>query len=335
MVRWLRSRPGRSIAGPLALGRRRRVRDLEFAVLDTETNDGDPAYAAVVQVAVVVCTGDGMVLDRWSSYVRPPDGDVGPTHVHGIRFEDVVHAPVFEEVLADLVTRLRGRVRVAHNLPFDAAVLATAFARAGYQPGPVADLDTLALASGSDGPRGHGLQALCERHGIPLAGWHDARVDAAATAQLLPRLLAMRRVRRVRDLVAVAPTVAARADWPDPVLADGVIARVAAEKAVPAGLLRQRGQRAAQERADRWAAAARARAQRTRFRLGQDQVWRVVGPPGSIEVGRLVVPTRRGEKEVEVLEVMPAPDDAGVPQVQATFRFLDDEQDEVRSSLPA
>lgn len=317
----LRRHPvGRSPAGPTTLGPRTRLRDVEFAVLDTETNDGDPRRASVLQVAVVVCTGDGTVRERWSSFVRPPDGDVGPTEIHGIRFDDVARAPTFEEVLGDLVRRLRGRVRVAHNLPFDAAVLGGAFQRAGYEPGPVADLDTLALACGDAGPRGHGLQALCVRYGVPLHGWHDARADAAATAALLPHLLAARGLRRLRDLVRVAPGVMARADWPDPVLADGVVARVAAEKAVPPALLQQRGRRAAAERAARQAAIARERALRVRFRKGHDDVWRVVGPPDAIRLGPLEVATRRGARVVEVVHVQPAPDDAGVPQVQATIR---------------
>lgn len=315
-----RRRRGRALGGPPALSPRTRVRDLEFAVLDTETDDGDPRHASVLQVAVVVCRGDGTVLDRWSSYVRPPGGDVGPTEVHGITLDDVVRAPVLEQVLPDLVRRLRGRIRVAHNLPFDAAVLERAFARAGYQPGPVADLDTLSLSAGADGPRGHGLQALCERYGIPLDGWHDARHDAAATAGLLARLLAEHRVRRLADLLALAPSVGERADWPDPVLAPSVVARVAAELAVPADLLRRRGQRTAADREARVAAAARERALRVRFRKGRDDVWRVVGPPGEVTVGRLVVPTRRGSTVVEVLEVRPVPDDAGVPQVQGTVR---------------
>ena len=315
-----RRRPTRTTDGPLALPGRTRLRDLEFAVLDTETNDGDPQHAAVVQVAVVVCTGDGQVLDRWSSYVRPADGDVGPTHVHGVELADVVRAPAFEEVLGHLVARLRGRVRVAHNLPFDAMVLAAAFARAGYEPGPVADLDTLALASGPDGPRGHGLQALCGRYGVPLDGWHDARHDAAATAALLPHLFRHRGLRTLADLAAVAPSVMARADWPAPRLTPEVCARVAAERAVPPDMLARRGAAAAAARAERVAAAARARAMRVRFRKGADDVWRVVGPPDAVHVGRLVVQTRRGSTVVEAVEVLPAPDDAGVAQVQATIR---------------
>lgn len=318
---WRRHRPGRSVDGPLSLGRRMRLREVEFAVLDTETSDWDPDHASIVQIAVVACRGDGTILERWSSYVRPPDGHVGPTDVHGVTFEHVVRAPVFEEVLAELVPLLRGRIRVAHNLPFDAQMLDRAFARAGYDPGRVADLDTLALSVAAAGSsRGHGLQALCDRHGVVLDNWHDARADAEATAQLLPCLLAERGLRRVRDLVEAAPTVAARADWPAPRLATPVVARVAAEKAVPPGLLRQRARQAAAAQAERAAERARARARRTRFRKGADDVWRVVGMPDAVRPGLLVVPTRRGSTVVEVTEVAPAPDDAGIPQVQATVR---------------
>lgn len=318
---WRRHRPGRSVDGPLALGRRTRLRDVEFAVLDTETSDWDPDHASIVQIAVVVCRGDGTILERWSSYVRPPDGHVGPTEVHGVTFDHVVRARVFEEVLADLVTRLRGRIRVAHNLPFDAQVLDRAFDRAGYHPGRVADLDTLALSVATTGSsRGHGLKSLCDRHGVALDNWHDARADAEATAHLLPCLLAERGLRRVGDLVDVAPSVAGRGDWPAPRFSSEVVARVAAEKAVPADLLWRRAERAARAQAERAAERARERARRTRFRKGTDDVWRVVGTPDAIKPGLLVVPTRRGSTVVEVVEVQAAPDEAGVAQVQATVR---------------
>lgn len=315
-----RRRPGRSVDGPPGLSPRTRLRDVEFAVVDTETSGWDPAHDHVVQVAVVGCRGDGTILERWSSDVRPPNGHVGPSHVHGITFDRVVAAPTFEEVLPDLVERLRGRVLVAHNLPFDAAMLGAGYARAGYQPGPTADLDTLTLSAGTDGPRGHGLQALCDRYGVALDGWHDARADAEATACLLPYLFAARGVRRLRDLRAVAPDLWRRADWPTPRFDEAVVARVAAEKAVPPDLLRARAAEAAAAQAERAAEAARARARRTRFRKGADDVWRVVGVPEAIRPGLLVVPTRRGSTVVEVLEVRPAPDDAGLPQVQADIR---------------
>ncbi len=312
MPRWRRHRSGRSVDGPRALGDRTRLRDVEFAVLDTETSDWDPAHGSIVQIAVVVCRGDGTILERWSSYVRPPDGHVGPTEVHGVTFDHVVRARVFEEVLPELAALLRGRVRVAHNLPFDAQMLQAAFARADYDPGPVADLDTLALSVGLNGSsRGHGLKALCERHGVALDNWHDARADAEATARLLPCLFAARGLRRVRDLVTVAPSVSAGAAWPAPVLPDHVVARVAAEKAVPPELLRQRGEQSARAQAQRAAERARERASRTRFRKGADDVWRVVGTPEAVRPGLLVVPTRRGSTVVEVVEVHPAPDGGG------------------------
>lgn len=299
-----------------------RLRDVEFAALDTETSSWDPDHGHVVQVAVVGCRGDGTIIDRWVSYVRPPDGNVGPTEVHGIGFDDVVHAPTFEEVLPELVARLRGRIRVAHNLPFDAAMLDAAFARAGYVPGATADLDTLALSANGDSLRGHGLKDLCDRHGVPLDGWHDALVDAEAVARLLPHLFAERGLRRLRHLVRAVPGVTRPRSWPAPAFSDEVVARVAAERAVPDDLLRQRGIQAAAEERQRVEEMLRDRASRPRFRRGEDGQWCVIGPPDTVRVGPLELVSRRGPVTVEVLGVATLPDEAGVAQVLATIAPL-------------
>lgn len=149
----------------------------------------------LLQVGVVIVDGDGNIVDRWASLVRPRRPlffRVGPTSLHGIDRRSVRRAPPLREVLAQLVARLEGAVFVAHNAPFDLAFLEKAAAEVGIRLPITATLCTLRLSRGLDPERqlSHRLGAICERHGVELVRPHDALADADATAAILPRLLA-------------------------------------------------------------------------------------------------------------------------------------------------
>jgi len=161
-----------------------------FAVVDVETNGLSSRRDWVLQVAVITTTGDGEVLDRWSSSVRPRFGRVGPTHIHGLRAHDLKEAPTFA-VAPDLVRRLDGAVFTAHNAEFDWGFVARALRRAGYRAPDTTRLCTarLSRAVAREAPS-HRLVDVCERHGIVITRAHDAAADAEATAAVLPFLFA-------------------------------------------------------------------------------------------------------------------------------------------------
>jgi DNA polymerase-3 subunit epsilon len=167
--------------GPLAQRR--------FAVVDVETNGLSHRRDRLLQIAVITTTGDGQVLDRWSSPVRPRFGRVGPTHIHGLTPGSLREAPAFAEVAPELVRRLDGAVFTAHNADFDWGFVARALRRAGYQAPDTTRLCTarLSRAVATDAPS-HRLADVCERHGITIARAHDAASDAEATAAVLPHL---------------------------------------------------------------------------------------------------------------------------------------------------
>ncbi len=103
-----------------------------YAVVDVETSGLRPKRHRVLQVGVVVVDGNGAVLQRWSSLVRPTRRwfyRVGPTHIHGIHRRDVRDAPPAGEVLRRLADSLDGARFVAHNAGFDAAFLRRTAAR--------------------------------------------------------------------------------------------------------------------------------------------------------------------------------------------------------------
>jgi DNA polymerase-3 subunit epsilon len=168
---------------------------MRFAVVDVETTGLSPRRHRILQVAVVVVDADGLVLDRWSSYVRPRWGRfsrLGPRHVHGITHRQLRGAPDIGTVIVELAGRLDGAVLTAHNLPFDLAFLREAARRSGTPLPSASGLCTLDLSRRLDPDRQlrHRLGDLCERHGVTVVRPHDALADADATALVVPHLLA-------------------------------------------------------------------------------------------------------------------------------------------------
>lgn len=181
--------------------------EVEFAVIDVETNDFTPdgngeRQGEIVEIGVVIATTGGIV-DRWSSRVRPLSGDPGRTDIHRITAEDLKGAPTFAEIHHDLLARFDGRPIVGHGLiRFDAWWVRSELRRLGYSTRKgVVGIDTLDLARGApidfDSNR---LGPLCAHYGVNLDGWHSADVDAEATAGLLPHLFGAHSMRSVGDL---------------------------------------------------------------------------------------------------------------------------------------
>ena len=79
-----------------------------FAVVDIETTGFSPLVGdRIIELGIVRVDGDGSTVDEYVTLVNPLR-DIGPTHVHGITQEDVEHAPLFTEVVGDVLARLAG-----------------------------------------------------------------------------------------------------------------------------------------------------------------------------------------------------------------------------------
>ena len=151
------------------------------------------------------------MVDEWSSFVklRWPLQRVGPTDIHGItRRTSATGAPPLADALDELGGASKGSVFTAHNAAFDAAFLARATRRrpaddrlrGGLSP----LLCTLRMSRRLDPEReqSHRLADVCARYGVELDRPHDALGDAAATAAVLPHLLA---AHGVTDASQLAP----------------------------------------------------------------------------------------------------------------------------------
>jgi DNA polymerase-3 subunit epsilon len=167
----------------------------EFMVVDTETNGlaGDDCELTEVGAVLV---GGGELHDRWSSLCRTSAPlRRGIQRLTGITQAMVDGAPSLEDVLPPLNDRLRGRVLVAHNAPFDRRVLRQAFGRIGLEWPEPPVLCTAAMARAMlPLQRRRGLGVLADALGIEVHTAHRALADAETCAGVLcalfPRLCA-------------------------------------------------------------------------------------------------------------------------------------------------
>lgn len=180
---------------------------VRFAVVDVETSGLSVRHHRLLQVGVVLTDAEGVVLDRWSSLVRPRHRwwfRLGPRRIHGIDRRSLRRAPRARDVHDELVRKLDGCVVVAHNAAFDLAFLHDFSRRLGRTLPVHASLCTLKLSRQLDPERAlsHRLAAVCERYDVALERPHDALADAEATAAVLPHLLAAHRITTLAQVQA-------------------------------------------------------------------------------------------------------------------------------------
>ena len=162
------------------------VKTAEFLVIDTETNGLSGDACELTEVAAVL-VGGGELHDRFSSLVRTNMPlRRGIQRFTGITQAMVDDAPPLESVMPAIEHRLKGRVMVAHNAPFDRRVLRQAFDRTGLEwPNPPV-LCTAALARKMlPLQRERRLTALAAALGIEVTVAHRALADAETCARVL------------------------------------------------------------------------------------------------------------------------------------------------------
>lgn len=177
----------------------------QLAVIDVETTGINPfRHDRVVEMAAVLMTPDGQVVDEFVTLVNP-ERDVGPTSIHGLTATDVAKAPRFCDVAGALMAVLRRAVVVGgHNVRFDVTFLSLEYQRLGITFPSCPTLDTKKLAGWGS------LSDCCANYGLAREGRvHSALGDARDTARLLSRILAESPEMRSLCLEATQVT------WPD------------------------------------------------------------------------------------------------------------------------
>ncbi len=157
-------------------------RESRFVAIDFETADPRPDSACAV---ALVRVHGRTIVDRVYRLIRPPRRTVTLTWVHGLTWDDVATAPSFDRVWPEVAPMLEGvDFLVAHNAPFDRAVLRACCTRSGL---PVPTLRFKCTVKWSrrtfDLPRAN-LPTVCAHLGIEL-DHHQALSDAEACARIM------------------------------------------------------------------------------------------------------------------------------------------------------
>ncbi|MEU6848612.1 3'-5' exonuclease [Actinacidiphila alni] len=187
-----------------------------YAVVDVEATGSSSRRHRVVELAVVLLDGELGPQGEFTTLVDP-HGPVGPTHIHGIVGGDLGGAPSFEGIAARLLTLLRGRVLVGHNVGCDRSFLAAEFARIGVRLPSVPELCTMRMAAERlPVPHGLSLRDCASRAGVTEWKAHTALGDARATAELFSHY--MRGTEADEYAEAAGPehrlALAAAVEWP-------------------------------------------------------------------------------------------------------------------------
>lgn len=180
-------------------------------MLDLETTGGNATKDRITEIAAVRVE-NGIEVARWSTLVNP-DVPISPfiQSLTGISDAMVANAPRFEEVATPLLEVLRDAVLVAHNVHFDHSFVQHALQRLGLEFTPKT-LCTVRLSRKLyPNCKGHGLDAITERHGLHNHARHRAMGDVdvvLAWLSLATRELGIETVRKVAStLLQGGPTI--------------------------------------------------------------------------------------------------------------------------------
>ena len=158
-------------------------RNNRYVVVDLEaTSTG--SKAKIIQVGIVVIE-DGEIIDQYATDVNPHEHlDSHIKELTGLTDKRLAKAPEFSQVAREIFELVKDGIFVAHNVQFDANLLAEFLFFEGYEL-RTPRIDTVELAQVFY-PRleKYNLGILCQELGIPLEQAHSALSDAQATAEL-------------------------------------------------------------------------------------------------------------------------------------------------------
>lgn len=158
-----------------------------FVFLDLETTGSRASLDRITEVGLIEVL-DGEVIDQFETLVNPQQAISSfITSLTGINDAMVADAPPFADIAEDLMSRLLGRVLVAHNARFDHSFLKNEFRRVGLEYRTKV-LCTVKLSRClMPELRSHSLDSLITRHGLHVDARHRAMGDADLLVQLMCR----------------------------------------------------------------------------------------------------------------------------------------------------
>lgn len=162
-----------------------------FTAIDFETATPDPA--SICQIGFVRVEG-GTVVKIIDLLVMPPKNryHYRNVDVHGIRPEDTVESPTFDQIWPDIAYLIEDQVIVAHNVGFDTNCLRSTLAFYNVVQPFFEERCTRLIYK-------RGLSYLSKKYKIPLKH-HHAASDAHACAMLYLKHLQRKALPRTGSL---------------------------------------------------------------------------------------------------------------------------------------
>ncbi|MGT2926374.1 bifunctional DnaQ family exonuclease/ATP-dependent helicase [Streptococcus cuniculipharyngis] len=166
----------------------------KYAVVDLEAT-GSSVDAAIIQVGIVIIE-DGVIRQTYATDINPHQSLT--SHIidlTGITDQQLAQAPDFSQVAGDIYRLIEDCVFVAHNVTFDANLLAEHLFWEGYEL-KTPRVDTVELAQVFFPTlEKYSLSRLAKTLGVELEQAHTAIADATATAEIF--LLLMEKIKQL------------------------------------------------------------------------------------------------------------------------------------------
>ena len=161
--------------------------DYKYAVVDLEAT-GTGSGAKIIQIGIVLIE-NGSIIKTYETDVNPhEDLDEHIKELTGLDDERLGRAPEFSQVAAEVYELIQDAIFVAHNVKFDANLLAEALFWEGFDLlTPRVDTVELAQVFYPTFDK-YSLGNLCDLLDISLENAHTALADAQATAQLFLKI---------------------------------------------------------------------------------------------------------------------------------------------------
>ncbi|EHJ52573.1 bifunctional DnaQ family exonuclease/ATP-dependent helicase [Streptococcus macacae] len=158
-----------------------------YAVVDLEATSASPA-ASIIQVGIVIIEND-QIVDTYQTDVNPHKKlSKSIINLTGITDSQLQKAPDFSQVAAEIYHLISNCIFVAHNVKFDANLLAEHLFLEGFELlTPRVDTVELAQIFYPTFDK-YSLENLTELLAIKLLDAHTAIADAKATAELFLKL---------------------------------------------------------------------------------------------------------------------------------------------------
>ena len=160
----------------------------KYAIVDLEATSAS-STACIIQVGIVIMQ-NGLVIDEFASDVNPhQELDDHIVHLTGITDQQLSQAPDFSEIARTIFELIEDCIFVAHNVKFDANLLAEALFMEGFEL-RTPRVDTVELAQVFYPTlEQYNLSYLSRVLNLDLAQAHTAIEDARATGKLLLHLM--------------------------------------------------------------------------------------------------------------------------------------------------